>query len=369
MATGPYMLAADAQGRVLGVGYSPGRVAELVRNPNWNPYTDYRPAYLDRVVIRIGGESTAIGRAVLRGSQMVQNDPPAGSIVTLAYQDFTPQMAISAGAAVRYVALDNRRGPFANVDLRRALWAALDRQALVNATGGPLAGSVATHFIYPGTAGFAAAGGYAGPQVDYNRSLTGNAAVAAKYLRLAGYPGGRYSGPAVTVVGANGEPGTALAGIVNRTLNDLGFRTRLLLVAPSQMLSEYCGVPAREVDVCPDVSRTRDFADPQGLLEPAFGGASITHENNANYGQVDIPAINRQMDAATLLSNPAARVQAWAQIDDELVAQAVAVPFQFVDAPEIESCDVAGVSQQWNDSAWDYAFTSLKQGCPVPAAP
>jgi peptide/nickel transport system substrate-binding protein len=364
VATGPYMLSSDAQGRVLGVGYRPGRFALLVRNPNWNAFTDFRPAYLDRVVIQIGGDSTAIGRAVLRGSHLVQNDPPAGAIVALAAKDFTNQMAVTPGAAVRYVALNNRRGPFANVNLRRALWAALDRQALVAATGGSLTGSVATHFIYPGTPGFDAAGGYAGPQEDYNRSVGGNLAVAAKYLKLAGYPSGRYSGPAVTVVGADGEPGSAYAAIVNRTLIGLGFRTRLLLVGPSQMLGRYCGVPAREVDVCPDVIRTRDFVDPEGLLEPAFDGASITRINNPNYGQVDDAAINREMDAAALIADPTARAQAWAQIDEQLVAQAVAVPFQFVDAPGIKSCDVAGVTQQWNDGAWDYAFTSLNApGC------
>lgn len=37
VATGPYMLKNNAEGKVLGIGYIPGQSATLVRNPNWNP--------------------------------------------------------------------------------------------------------------------------------------------------------------------------------------------------------------------------------------------------------------------------------------------------------------------------------------------
>ncbi len=368
VATGPYMLASDAQGRVLGVGYLPGRFAELVRNPNWNPYSDFRPAYLDRILIHIGGDPNVIGRAVIDGSHRVQNDPPATSIVAAANADVTTAdpkrqkgvLTVTTGTGLRFVALNNSRGPFANVDLRRALWAALDRTALAAASGGgALTGPVATHFIYPGTNGFYAAGGYDGPQVDFNRSLSGDDDVAQKYLKLAGYPSGRYNGPAVTVVGPTGQPGASYTEIVNRTLIRLGFPTHLRLVGPGVGLARYCGVPAQEVDVCPDVGWTRDFADPQTVLNPLFNGASITRTGNPNVGQVDDPAINRQMDAAAAVAGVIARAQAWATIDEELVNEAVAVPFQFADQPTIESADVAGVSQQWNGGWWDYAFTSL----------
>ena len=44
VATGPYMLKSDSSGKFAGIGYQPGKSATLVRNPNWNPSTDYRPA-------------------------------------------------------------------------------------------------------------------------------------------------------------------------------------------------------------------------------------------------------------------------------------------------------------------------------------
>ena len=62
------------------------------------------------------------------------------------------------------------------------------------ARGGTLVTNVMTHFIYPGVPGFEQAGGLAGPKVDYNEHPDGDMAVAEKYMKLAGYPSGKYTG-------------------------------------------------------------------------------------------------------------------------------------------------------------------------------
>jgi peptide/nickel transport system substrate-binding protein len=48
--------------------------------------------------------------------------------------------------------------------------------------GGPLAGQIGTHFIYPGNPGYDEAGGDAGPAFDYNAHPAGDPALAAKLL-------------------------------------------------------------------------------------------------------------------------------------------------------------------------------------------
>ncbi len=361
VATGPYMLKADAQGKVLGVGYQPGKSATLVRNPNWSASTDFRPAYLDQIDINIGGDPTVIGRQVLEGSDMVQNDTPAQPIVKLAYEDFRDQLSISPGAGTRYVAVNNKRGPFSNVDVRKAFWAALDRYAMNKARGGELVSTVMTHFLYPEIPGFEEAGGLAGPHVDYNAYPDGNMQVAAKYMKLAGYPSGRYSGShELQIVGATGSPEAEDAEIVNQTLRDLGFHTKLNLVEKSVMYEKFCGVPSEEIDVCPNVGWAADFADGQAVLDVPFNGKSIEPSGNQNWGQVDDPQINKAMTAAESLVGANARAAAWASIDRELVAQAVAVPYDWEKAPNIESKDVAGVGDLSNGGSWDYSFTSLK---------
>ncbi len=362
VSTGPYMLAADPRtGRFLGVGYTPGVSATLVRNPNWNRASDRRPAYLDRIEIRIGGDPGVIGLQVLTSSHAVQTDTPASDVVQLAYQRYRDQLVAVPGSGLDYVTLDNRHGPFRSPNLRKALWAGLDRREMVVSQGGVLAGDPGTHFIYPGSPGFDLAGGRAGPPVDYNRSMDGSPSVATKYMRLAGYRTGRYTGPgSITVVGLEGHPYDRAALIVEQTLIDLGFRTRLRLVGLSVYFTKFCGVPAQEIDVCPNASWARDFADPQTILDPTFAGYHILAAYNPNSGQVDDPQINAAMRAAEPLLGVSARARAWARIDAMLVDRAVAVPWMFVRQPNIESRDVRGVNDLWSGGTWDYAYSSLR---------
>ncbi len=361
VATGPYMFKSNSEGKVLGVGYEPGKSATLVRNPNWRASTDFRPAYLNQIDIEIGGDPNVIGRQVLEGSDMVQNDEVAQPIVQLAYEKHRSQLEISAGAGSHYIAVNNKQGPFANLNVRKAFWAALDRVAMNKARGGELVTNVMTHFIYPEIPGFEQAGGLAGPRVDYNDYPEGNAQIAAKYMRLAGYGSGKYTGSAtLQIVGATGSPESEDAEIVNQTLENLGFHTKLTLVETATMYSKFCGVPAEEIDVCPNVGWVADFGDPQAVLDVPFNGAYIEPTGTSNYGQVNDPAINKAMAAGELVVGTQARAQAWAKIDRELVAQAVAIPFAWSKAPNIEASNVNGVGDVWNQGVWDYSFTSLK---------
>jgi peptide/nickel transport system substrate-binding protein len=364
VASGPYMLKADASGKVLGVGYQPGKSATLVRNPNWNASTDFRPAYLDQINIAIGGDANVIGRQVLEGSHMVQSDAPAAPVLKLALQQHRSQIVISAGGSAgdRYIAVNNTYGPFKNVNLRKAFWAATDREALDRLRGGKTVADVMTHYLWNGIAGFEEAGGFAGPQLDYNEHPAGDMAVAEKYMKLAGYPSGKYTGSeTLQVVGDTSAPANNVAEAVNSTLQKLGFKTKLNLVEHTVMYSKYCGVVSERIDVCPNVGWVPDFGDPQAVLDVPFNGKLIVNSGtNSNYGLVNHPKINAAMEAAAKVVGIKARGEAWAKIDRELVEEAVAIPYQWAKEPYIESKDVAGVNQYWNAGSWDYAYTSLK---------
>jgi peptide/nickel transport system substrate-binding protein len=362
VATGPYMIQSDPKtGQFQGIGYQTGKSLTLVRNPNWSAKSDYRPAYLDRIDISIGGDATVIGQQVLKGSDAVQFDTPAQSTVKLGYQQYPSQITFTPGSGDHYVALDNAAGPFRNVNLRRAVWANLDRAAIIKLRGGSLTGQPATHFIYPGLNGYEAAGGAAGPQVPWNTDVNGNLQVAEKYMKAAGYKSGRYTGSAtVQIVGANNGNDPAIIQLVNTDMTQLGFKTHVSLVDQSVMYAKYCGVPKQEIDVCPTAGWLRDFADPLTVLYVPFYGPSITPTNNSNWSQVNDPRINAAMRKAALVSNPTARAQAFANVDKMLVDQAVAIPEDFDNQPNVESKDVAGVNSLWNEGTWDLDFTSLK---------
>ena len=268
VATGPYMIKSDpTTGLFEGIGYQTGKSLTLVRNPKWNPKTDYRPAYLDQINFSIGGDATVIGQQVLKGTSAVQFDTPAQSAVKLAYQQYPSQITFTAGSGDHYVALNNSKGPFANVNLRRAVWANLDRAAIIKLKGGTLTGQPGTHFIYPGVSGFVQSGGYPGPQVPWNKDVNGSLAVATTYMKAAGYPSGKYTGNAtVQIVGANNGNDPAIIQSAQHRHDPAGLPTHVSLVDQSVMYEKYCGVPKQEIDACPTVGWVRDFADPLTVL-------------------------------------------------------------------------------------------------------
>ena len=60
-----------------------GRSAStLVRNPNWDPKTDYRPAYLDKITFEGGNDTDVAGRRILSGKGLISGDyaAPAGQL-------------------------------------------------------------------------------------------------------------------------------------------------------------------------------------------------------------------------------------------------------------------------------------------------
>jgi peptide/nickel transport system substrate-binding protein len=352
----------DKSGKVLGVGYFPGKSLTLVRNPNWNASTDFRPAYLDEIYVHIGGKNTVLDRQVLEGTNVVNNEPSTPqSILKLADQSYKEQLEVSPGAGAHYIGVNTAHGPFKNENLRKAFWAKLNRTALDKARGGSIFTNIATHFLYPTTPGFEQSGGLTGPKTDFNEHLEGSSAVAEKYMKLAGYPSGKYTGGGtITVVGATGSPTEQDAEIVNTTLKELGFNTKFTLDESSIMYAKFCNVPKEEIDVCPSVGWINDFADPQTTLNITFSGKYINTTGNVNWSQFNNPEINNAMVAAESVNGKEARAAAWAKIDEKLVEHAAAIPFDWDKQGMVEGKGVKGVGDLWDVGEWDYSWTSLK---------
>jgi peptide/nickel transport system substrate-binding protein len=361
VSSGPYMIPADRDGTVLDEGYVPGRSLRLVRNPNWDASTDHRPAYLDEVEFEIGGSPTVYGRQTLAGRGLVLADPPTPALVKKAYQEARDQIYFSPGGGSRYAALNTTMPPFDDANVRKAVAAALDREQMRRVRGGAIVGDVASHFLYPGVQGFEEAGGQEGTGVDFLADPEGDRALAARYMRAAGYEDGRYDGDeTLQVVGLAGAPDSNDAQIFDQTLKDLGFKTNLKVVGSDVMYGRFCGTPRARVHVCPNVGWIRDFADPQTVLNLAFNGNYIFPEGNPNWPQLNDPAINRAMARAELVVGAEARARAWAEIDRMVTATAAAIPWLWDRQPNLFASDVRCVPELWNQGHCDFAYSSLK---------
>ena len=360
VATGPYMVENDDSGEL--TGYTSGKEIKLVRNPNWDPETDWRPAYLDSIDVQEGFTDTvSASKKILQGDASVNGDfsTPPDSLKDAA-QSYPDQLTLTPSGGNRYVALNNRKPPFDDINVRKATIAGVNRTDLRNTRGGELVGPVATHFIPPNFAGFEEAGGVNGPDLDYIQNPNGDAQVSADYFKKAGMSSGKCEGECdITMVGDDAPPGSDTATVLKDELENLGFNVSYQKVAHDVMYTKFCNVPETEPEVCPNVGWIKDFQDPQSILQITFNGEAIVPSNNSNWPLLDVPEVNKAIDQAVYVDDPDARAEAWGKIDDQIMEQAPAIPWVWDNQANIESGDVAGVINQFNAN-WDLSFTSLK---------
>src|SRR6266511_2479677 len=364
--TGPYMVANNSSGEL--TGYTPGKEIDMVRNPNWDPSTDFRPAYLDSITFQEGfSDPTSASAKILGGSSQVNGDfPPSKTIVqeVATGQKYSQEQLVAVpSGGNRYIALNTQEPPFDDINVRKAVIANSDRTALRNTRGGALFGPVATHFIPPLIPGFEEGGGVAGPQgseFDFVQNPNGDPDLAASYMKKAGYDSGKCEGSEcdITMVGDDAPPGKDTATVFQHQLEQLGFNVNFQPVAHDIMYTKFCSVPSNEPNVCPNVGWIKDFNDPQSILQVPFSGDSINPSNNSNWPQLDDPAINKAIDQAVTITDEQQRAETWGKIDDQIMEQAPAVPWVWDNDVLVKSANVAGVANLFNGE-WDLSYTSL----------
>jgi peptide/nickel transport system substrate-binding protein len=360
--TGPYMIDGAGSGTVPSSGYAPGRLIVLVRNPSWDKSTDFKPAYFDKITIKNGSDATVAARQVLTGQSLMSGDAavPPTPILKSGLQTRKSQFQISPSGGNRYVSLNTTIKPLDNVNVRKAIAAVLNRDALRQTRGGPAVGTIATHFIPPDMPGFAEAGGNAGPGYDFYKNPQGNLALAESYMKKAGYPSGKYTSGAILTIADNQPPANKTAEAFQQQLSALGFKLNLREVPHATAYSKFCQVPKANVAICPNLGWGKDFFDSQSMIDPIFNGKNIVQSGNVNTAQANDPAFNARMDKAEELTDPAARAKAWGQLDRDLTGQVYYITWLWDNEVNYTSTNVKGVQSKFNGSAWDLTYSSLK---------
>lgn len=362
VATGPYMVRNNADGRL--VGHVPGESIELVRNPNWDAETDFRPAYLDAITVQEGFTNTpAASQRILSGSGMVNGDfSPDPPVLKDVVTEQPEQLTLAPQGGTRYVTLNTQLAPFDDINLRKAVLAAIDREAMRLAFGGETLGAIASHFIPPDVPGFEQAGGYEGTGVDFLASPAGDPELAAEYMRKAGFESGRYEGDEeLLVIGENTNVERRISEIVVDALEGLGFNVNYRPVSQEAVFTRFCTVPEAEVAVCPNIAWGKDFNSAETILAPTFNGDGIQPTNNTNISMLDVPEINQAMAEAAALTDADDQADAWGEIDRMVTAQAAALPWIWDYFPVISSSDVVNVINRFTGTT-DLSYASVKNG-------
>jgi peptide/nickel transport system substrate-binding protein len=363
VATGPYMLKNDRSGNVKGIGYTPGRQITLVRNPNWNAKTDFRPAYLDGVELREGfTDNTVATRQILSGAADGAGDfaPPPAMIKQILSSSSLKDNMYGWPLGTLWIGLNTQKKPFDNVHVRAAATYALDRSAMRLAVGGPITGRIATHFIGPDFEGkgFEAAGGFNFDPFP-SPGFRGSVAKAKAELKKAGYANGTYTGPSVTAVIVNIPTLVNQGKVLAASLAKIGMTVNLKAVTPDAMYTK-CGTPKTQPELCPNVGMLPDFKDPVTLLDVTFNGKYIQPAGNVNWSLFNDPKVNAAMERAKRITNPKTRYKAWGRIDRMITLEAAAIPWQWTNTLNLISDRVVASKMLDLQGQPDLAFSSLK---------
>jgi peptide/nickel transport system substrate-binding protein len=369
--TGPYMVKNDpTTGKV--TGRVPGKTIELVRNPNWDAKTDYRPAYLDSIKIEEGNDDLATAaRRALNGSRTICCDsgaPPA-QVLKQAVQRYKDQIVFVPSGGTRWISMDMKVKPFDNVNIRKAVIAASDRNALRLTRGGAILGDIATGWIPPGLPGFEESGGLKqNTDLDYLANPAGDPAVSKKYMLAAkkedpSLPidaNGKWTGSEkLLTIATNADPGKKTAEVFQGQMEQLGFKLNFRIVPQDTLYTKFLGVPKQKVALGPNVGWFKDFSDPQSLLDATFNGNNILQQGNVNWSQLDVPAINDAMKAAALTPVGPERNKAWAKVNHMIAEQAPAIPWIWDKSAFVASKDVNLVGNGYF-AGQDLNSTSIK---------
>ena len=358
--TGPYMIQNDGKGNI--TGYKPSQKLTLVRNPSWDKSTDFKPAYFDRIEETCCSDSTVAAKQTLSGQNLLSGDyaAPPTPVLKSALSSQKDQLSIKSSGGNRYISLNTQVKPLDNVNVRRAIAAVIDRTVLRQTRGGPTLGTIATHFLPPGIAGFDDAGGTNGPGDDFMSSPTANVALAKSYMKKAGYANGMYNGPALLTIADNASPAKETAEAFQEQVKAIGLKLQYREVPHATMLSKFCQVPKQKVAICPNLGWGADFFSAQSFIDPLFNGANIVPSGNVNTAMVNDPKLNAQIDQAKQITDNTKSAAAWANLDKQVTSQAYFIPWLWDNNVGLESTNLKGVPSKFNSGAWDFAFSSLK---------
>jgi peptide/nickel transport system substrate-binding protein len=305
--------------------YEKGKRIVLVRNTAWSrSVDDQRLACPDRIEITQGLDPTVINQR-LAGS--VGADARAITTDTSLAPAQLAQLGSDPALARRavhgsfpetfYLAFDTTRKPFDDLRVRQAVAYAVNRRSAVDAAGGSSLAYPATTFL-PESKAF-------GQQASdpFPAGPSGNAAKARELLAQAGQAGLTFDLSFENTDADNYGPKQATA--LQDALKQAGITVNLKPLNADNY-REVTGKPSTQ----PVASLQGWGADwPAGgpFLIPIFDGRQILKDGgNFNLAQLDDPAVNKEIDAISAITDPARAAQRWGALDGRIAQQALIVP-------------------------------------------
>jgi peptide/nickel transport system substrate-binding protein len=315
IATGPYMV----------TKYVPAQQYVIKRNPNFKVWTPATPnGHLDEIDVKIGVDPEQAANMTADGQLDWSFDPVAPDRYTELRARYPKQVQLFDRSNVTYFFMNERKPPFDKLAVRQALNYATDRLALVKIFGGQ---GRPTENILPDQFGTAFV-----PHHLYPYDL----AKAKQLVKRSGD-----AGMTVQLWGHNTDPTPKAVQYMASVLQQLGFKP----VVKTFDESVYWDTVSNE-KTDPQMGFqdwNQDYPEGQDFIDVLLNGRNIVPIGNNNDSNTNIPALNRQIEAAKRMPLGPARNARWAALDLAYSKHAPWVVFMHRQLPKFFSARLQGV--------------------------
>lgn len=302
--------------------YTPGNSVVLVRNTYWSAASDpNRTAGPDQIIIKLNQDPTVEAQTLISDGPNAQDAfgadfvPPA----QLAQVENNPtaksRLVTSPASPLEYVAVNVQSPKLKKLQVRQALEYAINRKAVVYASGGTVAADPATTLITPGIAG----------RQEYDLYPAGAAGEPAKAKGLLNQAGAR--GLTLTLAAKNDPISRATSQAVQEAYKAAGITVQIKSLDENAYIALVTGNSASGYDLALS-SWQPDFPSAMDNLEPLFASDMIGN-GNYNLSRLSDPKVDALFSRAEGTVDPAAANALWAQADKAVMADAAVVPLVY----------------------------------------
>jgi peptide/nickel transport system substrate-binding protein len=355
MAHGPYMIQGSEDLDISSCdsmkpisGFDPSKKLYMVRNPNYDQATDtLRANNVDGIKIDVNTNLGDIFDRIERGeldASLGQEQPPKPVLQRyLTDPAKKPYLHTDLADATGYLSMNLTVPPFDDVHIRKAVNWVLDRQALLQAEGGPAVVQPATHVIPPTVLNGRLGAEYNPYASEGNRGDEAKAKEEMKQSKYDSNQDGVCDAAAcrnLVFLIPNETPYTEVQPIIQQGLAKLGIVLKPRELAPGTVFTTFQTV-ANKIPLVHS-GWAKDYADPVTFAIPLFAGSSIIPVGNTNHAlvgltpdqaaelKVDYPAggvpsvdTDIQRCQAIPASDADTRMGCWADLDKKLMEQVV----------------------------------------------
>lgn len=315
VSSGPYKFSA----------YDESKGATLVRNPEWDAKTDpIRKALPDRIELKFNVNPTTVDDHLL-------NDVTTADIAGTGLQSKTqPKVLVKASekaktdnpyaGALQYLALNVNVKPFDNVECRKAVQYAVDKQSMVDSIGGSVKGDPASTVIPPTVAGYKKFDLYP------SEGSKGDAAKAKEHLTKCGHPDGFKT----TLTARSDRPDEVTAATqLQGSLKKIGITAEIKQFPADKYFTDFAGVPNwvhKNNAGMMMMAWGADWPTGFGFLDQIVNGTAIKPSGGTNLMELNDKGINELLVKGIGTVDTAARNATWGEVDQKVLENASVVP-------------------------------------------